>query len=482
MSNSTLTDTAEKIDISFNPTNGAKTIAEMAKKADKLAIKWSESKTTVSGLKAYIAENKEFFGDAHTVLGCMSVGITVLNAAEVFGPSEHKQIMTELKNISNQIDKLSNTMSAEFANMSAHVNFNTALGSINPSINTIRSASRLKKDYLTALEIGNYSEAELKIKRTALTKETPNLHTSIETLYDSFISAYKATNILKSMDEYFFQSPTRLATKGYEIIHAVQEAVRIIGLKKRIELESDAAKTGYFSITECIDQVDRYLKSEALNYTDIINKMNEILESHIINALNNVDSNIRKYYEASVNKVLERASKNNPQTICRMLEENYSMVCFMATEYSNCSEDKNHLESLDPTRSLAYWHHPMLSSNLLINWQWVPDADNNTVQGNKNDLWSKFMDPLSSMPASVKKTGSNAGHYYQYNSEDIKDIICEKTSFKSLKNILPKSNVLVVRKSAAGEMYWAHSSQNKLAMVILDPNRSFYILLMLLDV
>ncbi|MDI9342595.1 MAG: hypothetical protein QM534_18635 [Sediminibacterium sp.] len=466
----------------FNPTDTIDGIKKAADKAAKLSEKWSESTATKNAVKTFMADNKAFFSKASTVMGVLSAGCSIADAMGLFGPSEHEQVMNKLNLIEKKIDTLGKEMNLRFDSLAAQVNYNTATAILAGNEADIRTQLSHRDYYLSLLNTGN--EADINDARDTFLDSPDTLDKDITAYYLAFTQNDKAKNILLATTDYFLGAPGPLLSKGYDMIYLVQEAAKAIGLKKR--LRKEIKEKDKFNLGQCIISINNDFD---YNYKQKIEDMLSALENQITSCLDNIEVSIPKFYEIWLKKNLLRNPEkmSNPTMLCSRFEENFPMINFMSIEYANCRGDDEHADGLRTSRAIIEYHQSSIDRNLLIWWQWVPEPGTyseaelqrkaKSIQLSENGK----MQTLAKMPEYTTYQEYADFHTVTKRNYNIPKIIEAKTK-TSLFYYSAGSHALVVRRSKAGRVNWAHSSNcSPLALVLIDTG--FYdVFWMILDV
>lgn len=466
----------------FNPTSTIKGVKEAADKAARLSEKWSESTATKNAVKTFMADNKAFFSKASTVMGVLSAGCSIADALGLFGPSEHEQVMNKLNLIEKKIDTLGKEMNTRFDHLAAQVDYNTATAILAGSEADIITQLSHRNYYLSKLNSGN--QREINDARDSFLESADTLDKDITAFHIGFTQPDKAKNILLATVDYFSGAPGPLISRGYNMVYLVQEAAKAIGLKKRLRKELKEGKD--FDLEQCIISVDHDFE---FNYKSKIEEMLLALETQISWCMENMESSIPNFYKNWLQRKLVKnpTGVSNPTMLCSRLEENFPMINFMSIEYNNCQGDTEHVDGLRASRAITEYHQSSIDRNLLIWWQWIPEPGTYSeaeLQQKANDIQLQKngkMQTLANMPETISYTDSDITQTVHKKSYNIPRIIDSKVK-TTLFYYSAGSHALVVRRSKAGRVNWAHSSRcSPLALVLLDSG--FYdVFWMILDV
>lgn len=442
----------------FNPSDAVSKVSDASKKMADISEKWAKSTQTKDSFKAYIADHKEFFGKTSTILGVVSFGFSVADAMGAFGPSEHKQVMDKLSGIEKKIDQLQSSMNDQFRSLNAHISYAVTNSTANNMLNDLNIGKTYRQEFI--LNCDNKGTVAYQIAANEIFKvNTIALSKAIDTLYDLFVRQEVDSNILMSIYDYYNGSIQMLNIKGMEIILAVQEGIKTIGLIERLQYEEKAKVLGInFDLKACLaainEQLERLYKSK-------VNTMFDKLQAMIERSYTNIENNLTNFYKQRlVPKLKEPKSESNPTMICETFSAYFPMINFMAMEYDNCSGDEKHLDSLLSSRSITAYHQADINKNLLILWQYVPEPGFNEdeLKKQRNNINDTYINDFSKMPSvSIQKVMGAGGYASENKYNKIQDIIRRETKHVSLDNVSHGSNTLLVKKEGSKTVNWAHS-------------------------
>jgi hypothetical protein len=467
----------------FNPADAASKVSDASKKMAEISEKWAKSTQTKDSFKAYIADHKDFFGKTSTILGVVSFGFSVADAMGAFGPSEHKQVMDKLSGIEKKIDQLQSSMNDRFKSLDAHISYAVTSSTANNMLNDLNLGKIYRQEFILNCENKNTIAYQLAANEI-FKVNTITLSKAIDTLYELFVRTEVDSNILMSIYEYYSGSLQMLNIKGMEIILAVQEGIKTIGLIERLQYEEKAKILGIsFDLKSCLQAIDEQL--ERL-YKEKVNKMFDKLQEMIDLSYTNIENNITNFYKQRlIPKLKEPKTVSNPTMICETFSEYFPMINFMSMEYNNCSGDEKHLDSLRNSRAVVAYHQADINKNLLIWWQYVPEPGFNITELNskRKNIYDNYITDFAKMPTvSVHKSMGAGGYASEDKYYKIQDIIKKETKHVSLYDVSHGCNALLVKKDGSPSVNWAHSNQAANVCLVKVNADNYHVFWFILDV